>query len=345
MVDSIVENMFSRNDLHVRHRLSHQQIDALLNENSGSEHVAEKLYILGAVKELVWLSDLLGSVGISFVSFKGPLLSQLIYGDPAVRFSHDIDILVDVAEVDAVINLLLGNGYELGIGNHWPSDERKKSVFAKINHHITFRSKSSGLLVEVHWKLLVDMVVSKRRMATLISENRMPISIGGRSIYTLSYDFCLAYLVIHGAKHGWQRLKWLVDIKDFPYGKVDAAHFASLVKELRIHKQVAQASYLAKLFLGVELPILNSWGSASRLLCNHAIKYISNPVEENLSVRAALADAYYRFRLIGSLRYKLKMLDGMLIGGFDLQDRSFPFTFMYYIYRPYSFIKRRLMNA
>ena len=78
-----------------RHRLSHRQIDNLLGETKSKEFIHTSMQSLEFIKHFIELIDLLKQHNISYINFKGPLLSQLIYGDPTVRFSHDIDILVD----------------------------------------------------------------------------------------------------------------------------------------------------------------------------------------------------------------------------------------------------------
>lgn len=85
--------------LHQRHRLSHQQIDRLLGESHSKEFLGEKIERMEAVRNFLSVTDLLRENEIPFVSIKGPLLSYRIYGDPSVRFSHDIDLLIETIQL------------------------------------------------------------------------------------------------------------------------------------------------------------------------------------------------------------------------------------------------------
>ncbi len=51
---------FNRQSLNQRHRLSHQQIDELLNEKCSNEHLPEKYGQLFQVSEFIKLTDELG---------------------------------------------------------------------------------------------------------------------------------------------------------------------------------------------------------------------------------------------------------------------------------------------
>jgi hypothetical protein len=113
-------SLSDRTYLHDRHRLSHQQIDRWLKEDSGKEFLPEKIMQLQTVSHFIGVTDLLREHGISFVPLKGPLLSYRIYQDAAVRFSHDLDILVDLENLETVVQILLENGYTFVDGVIWP---------------------------------------------------------------------------------------------------------------------------------------------------------------------------------------------------------------------------------
>ena len=75
-----------RTNLHDRHRLSHEQVDRWLGENRSKEFFREKIDQLEMVNHFLAVTDQLNQRGIVFANIKGPLLSYLIYNDPAVRF-------------------------------------------------------------------------------------------------------------------------------------------------------------------------------------------------------------------------------------------------------------------
>ena len=335
-----------REYLRSRHRLSHQQIDRLLNESISKDFIKEKLDALKMVKEFIQIADLLNNHHIPFISIKGPLLSQIVYGDPSVRFSHDLDILVDRENVNKIHNILLSNGYELGYGPAWPTKKSHQDYFAEQVHHIVFRNTTSGTNIELHWTLISSPPISQKKLHKIIAENTTTISFGERKFRVLNHELNLAYLIIHGAKHGWQRLKWLVDIKDYPLDRVNAKQFHQLIEILNSRKAVAQVGLLLKHYWGIENPLFPTDAiSANCYLMRHTLNKINAPVEESISLRMALKDFRYKLQIFDGILYTWRVIRLALFSAADLERISLPNKMLYYIYRPYSFIKRRMIYA
>src|SRR5262249_41293757 len=70
-------------------------------------------------KELLTLLDLFESNGVPALSFKGPLLAQRTYGNVALRQFSDLDILVQKRHLHSARQLLLSQGYKLGVQLSW----------------------------------------------------------------------------------------------------------------------------------------------------------------------------------------------------------------------------------
>lgn len=62
--------------------------------------------------ELMKVVKILEENNIESISFKGPVLSQLAYGDVVSRQYCDLDILVDENNIDKVCNLLKEKNYQ-----------------------------------------------------------------------------------------------------------------------------------------------------------------------------------------------------------------------------------------
>lgn len=333
-----------RDELYSRHRLSHQQIDILFGDKRHKELVPEKVKGLEMVRELARLADILDEANIPFTCLKGPLLSLLIYDDPTVRISRDLDILIDKKDVERVYSVLLSKGYTLGFGMHWPAKNPQKRFFMQHIHHVSFNSPETGALIEMHWKLMVLPPVSQRKVERVVAKNLAAYGYGGRTLQMLSMELTLLFLILHGAKHGWQRLKWLIDIKDFPFDKVDADKFAELVKQLNARRAVAQTGILLKHFFGMELPLFPIV-KLPKLLMRRSFALMNAPVCPNPSNKECLKGYIYRFMLFEGVRYKLRALRITLFSMNDLAEIELPFLFLYYLYRPYGFVKRRLLHA
>lgn len=333
-----------RNHLSSRHRLSHQQIDMLLGQKMNNNNLPEKLKGLNRVSNFLHLVDLLDAHHLEFLSFKGPLLSQLIYGDASVRISHDFDILIDPSDINRAHALLNNNNFEVIYEIKWPQEALRQKMLFEAIHHLGFRHKELGYMVEIHWTLVNESPISPKKLNRMVWSNTKTYEMYGRTIRSLNEEMLLAYLIIHGTKHGWQRLKWLVDIKDFPLDKISEESFKELCRMLNIQKAVAQTGVLLKTYFDFENHLFPT-RKASSFLVNHSIKMVENPIKEKLPVGEAIEDLKYKIWIFGGLSYKIRIISKQLIGITDINNVSFKTSLAYILYRPYSFIKRRIYHA
>ena len=161
---------------------------------------ASTLHSLEMHRELQQLSSLFDEADLSAVPFKGPTLSESLYGDPLLRMSADLDLLVLRERVAEVVDLLTGNGYLAEF------DRTELDRWLKPNSryfHCGLVSENRKWLVEIHWSLFAGW-----RKAHFPQSNGMECFPGGvgDAIETL------LYLCTHGAHHWWIELKWVVDV-------------------------------------------------------------------------------------------------------------------------------------
>lgn len=173
--------------------------------------IVEDLYkdntikMLQLIKELDNISTALTKNKIRMLTLKGPILSYYLYGDLSSRTSNDLDILISFQDLKSTIEILQANGYEMEY-----EPPRKLKDWQKRNHHLEFLHKEKNCKVEVHWRLHPGP--SKEPSFEDLWNNRKTVSIGSTAFHTLGEEILCYYLVTHGARHGWFRIRWLVDI-------------------------------------------------------------------------------------------------------------------------------------
>lgn len=143
--------------------------------------------------------DAFRAAGIVAVQQKGGPLSQRLYGDPTLRCSKDIDILVAPDDYTRAARVLL----DLGFG----CDEAGRSPWCRsyqllVEFHRSF--VRSGVEVELHWSLGHGGAALPDLGLALIE----PVT--GAPV--LPWEQQVPYLLFHGSRHFWARLKWLSDI-------------------------------------------------------------------------------------------------------------------------------------
>ncbi len=335
---------FTREQLHERHRLSHQQIDRWLGEDSGDKFLNEKIRQLEKVKKFLEVSNLLKRNGISFVNIKGPLLSYRIYGDPTLRFSHDADFVINLKDIERVIKILFENGYQFLEGVVWPQRKRQQELLVKAARHLSFVNPKTNFVVEIHWVLNQLLPISRKKQKKVLNDNLMEMDFGGQTHIVLNKELELLYLLIHGAEHRWERLKWLVDIKDYPFAEVDMAKFNKLVIQFRAGRILGQTNFLLEKFFNKSMPF-----SGNKNIPDFLIKQPLIAIKGKIVIHRSPADIVLLFRnsylMFTGLDYKTKMIFSIFFRPGDLQIIDSSSKWIYYLYRPYSFIKRRIFHA
>jgi hypothetical protein len=157
--------------------------------------------------ELTRVVRLLDENGIKYIALKGPVLSQLIHDDTIQRQYSDLDILVKKEDIYKTGQLLYDNGYT----SEYELKFLKNKTLAYVGKDFTFQHKESNILIEMHWKLFLSKHIIDLDK-NLFTTPLLPVNINHYSVLTLSYEYLLVYLCLHGSKHYWERIEWIVDI-------------------------------------------------------------------------------------------------------------------------------------
>ncbi len=309
--------MQNRSYLHNRHRLSHKQIDILVGKESGKSFLDEKLNSLTLVSEFLSVVKMFNSKSIFFISLKGPLLSQRIYSDSTIRTSHDIDIFIKKEDFNTVYELMIANEYKLCRNDVWPSAS-----------HIAFCKEGSKFTVDIRWQLFDCMHISHKKLSHIIDENIMELSFNGERVICFSAELDLIYIMIHGSRHGWCCLKWIVDIKDYPTDILDIEKFTELLSVMKMKRVLTQTNFIMYRFFNTKLPFTGSRRVNSYLL-SYPISCINSDVPERYTINEVLKKFLYNFLLFPGVAYKVRLITSLILRSSDAE----------------SFIRRRLING
>jgi len=156
--------------------------------------------------ELTKITKLLDENGIKAISIKGPVLSQLAYGDIALRQYTDLDILVQKADLKKVYLILSKYDYT----SKYPKSFFDSDKCINVEKDVTLINNKKDISVEIHWELFEKKYNMFSQL--IVNENLQSISINNNVISTLSNEVYLQYLSIHGSKHMWERIEWIKDI-------------------------------------------------------------------------------------------------------------------------------------
>lgn len=182
---------------------------------------------------------------IPLLFLKGLPLGALAYGNPAIKSSIDIDLLIDPEDLLPSAAVLQAVGYRLVA----PAEFRKLVRWHRRWKESVWRNDRARTQIDLHTR-----TADNPRLIPTIDvhspSQRVEIS-DGIGLATLADDEQFAYLAVHGASSAWFRLKWLADFAGFLTGKASRmGRFYQRSQELGAGRAAGQALLLADELFG-----------------------------------------------------------------------------------------------
>ncbi|MEI4801783.1 nucleotidyltransferase family protein [Bacillus sp. FJAT-51639] len=284
-----------------------------LDENLVPVHVIQTLHqyfkmntfqMLHLSAEMEHMSKLFAENEICLLVLKGPVLADDLYGDISLRTSSDLDVLISLHNLDRAEELLLNLGYVkddyiVSVLNDWKWR----------HHHITYIHPQKNIKIEIHWRLNpgpgkephFEELWNRKRISSLTST----------PVYILGREDLFLFLVSHGARHGWSRLRWLVDINQIVKQQLDWEKTIKLLKKNYYFHVGGQALFLTSQLLKTPLieevePLLS--GNRPKTLAQEAVFYLERMVNLHTDPVPDDVAMYHSRHLFSLMSYQQKFL-------------------------------------
>jgi Uncharacterised nucleotidyltransferase len=201
-------------------------------------------------RELIRILDCLDALGIEALPYKGLVLSEMYYGDMALRQSGDLDLFVRKRDVLRVKRAVRDLGYTVRV----PVPEEAEQDYISSGYECSFDSAAGKNVLELQWALQPRFYAVDFDMEGLF-ERAVEASAAGRTVKTPSPEDLLLVLLMHAAKHVWGRLIWLCDIAQIlKAGKLNWSWIEVQAQELGIERILHITLVLANRFLAAAIP-------------------------------------------------------------------------------------------
>ena len=138
--------------------------------------------------------------------------------------------------------------------------------------------------------------------------------------------------------------KWLVDIKDYPAGEVDVVLFEKLSSKLKAQRIIGQTNFFLNKFFQMQLPFHNS-GRLADFFIRFAQQSIDDEIRKEQSTKDLIRIYRYQWFMFSGFYYRFKLVSSTLFRPGDISVIDSSYKILYLLYRPYSFIKRRILNV
>jgi len=267
--------------------------DALtLLGRSAHSNTYRSLWLTGCLTRVL---DHLEKSGVAALAYKGPVLSQVLYGDVTMRQFADLDLLVQASDVPRALDAIS----QLG---HVPSlrlSPRQQKAFLASGYEYAL-SGPFRTMVELKWRVLPRFYAVDFDISEFFSRSLM-VSVAGHTLPTFCHEDSLLVLCAHAAKHVWQKLSWICDIAQLVRSqKLDWNEVQRQAQRLGLQRIVAVTFLLAERLLHASLPssvrsYLQTDSKATELLCRILPTMLQAPGEYDV-------ESVPYFRLMAALR-------------------------------------------
>ncbi|MBY0007030.1 nucleotidyltransferase family protein [Priestia aryabhattai] len=243
-------------------------------------------HMLHLSAEMERVAKLFTEAQIQLLCLKGPVLAHELYGDISLRTSGDLDVLIPIEKLEQADEILTSIGYE--------KDDYIQTVLNDWkwrHHHVTYIHPRKLIKIEIHWRL--NPGPGKEPSFNELWERKSKSELIGYPVYLLGKEDLFLFLISHGARHGWSRLRWLFDIHQMMNQEVDWQKVYGLLNCYNYLPIGGQSIILASQLFHTEIAEeMNSLVASKRPreLAQEAMFYLENminlhnePVPENVA--------------------------------------------------------------
>lgn len=291
---------------------------------------------------------------IQFLIIKGIPLSLQLYGDATRRAADDIDVLVSPDQFWQADAVLTQAGYR------YETEPPSAARLASYKHwvkHVRYINERSQAVVELHHRLTANPYLLEWAFDELWKD-RVHVRVGETEVATLPIAKLPLYLFAHGANHGWERLRWLVDLTAVLQGLNGVENLLNEAAKAGLAPPMLQALVLAHEWLG--FPLAPQYlGEASK---NLQVKRLDFCLDHFLGGttwrrrpqlkswewlwRFSIWFFLYSLMLKADWRYRAYQCAALLIHPPDWDVIRLPAAlfWLYPLIRPFGWIRRRLQR-
>ena len=215
------------------------------------ESVANVQSVLYLVSQALKVAKLFEENAIPVAIFKGPILSEVAYGETSLRQAGDIDVLISRQHFGRVKELLQSLGFQM-----YPQLTRAQQASHLAFHcEIQFMRDDWFTVVDLHWGLAPKSFVFGMTGEEIMSRLQT-VSLGGAQLKTFALEDLLLYQAMHGAKHLWRKLEWIASLAEL-VGTIETAAWKVVIErtlKARATRILALGLRLTERLFQIEVP-------------------------------------------------------------------------------------------
>ncbi|HAL00137.1 MAG TPA: hypothetical protein DCP50_03930 [Exiguobacterium sp.] len=177
------------------------------------------------------------------ICLKGPVIGEKIYRAIGARVFRDLDLLVPEERLSEAEDLLKKLGYV---------QDSTSNYSAKQSHHLVYIHLQNDHIIELHWRLHPNIINEPTFEELWIRHET--VRIAGTDVPCLDTTELFVYLISHGSKHAWFRLRWLYDIHLFLEQPLDLVEIQTRLAKRGCLHMMGQALLLRQELFEGDIP-------------------------------------------------------------------------------------------
>jgi len=294
--------------------------------------------------------------GIKPLIIKGPASSLQLYGNPVTREYTDIDLVIAPKQFSRVVPIMKSIGYiEKNETSHLPDSmsKSKKDILVQRTHHLIFTNPQSPFRIEIHNAFFSGLSNNEKYTTEAVMKRSITLSYQEVNYNVPKLTDHVLLLIMHGSKHAWMTLHWLIDMVAVFSIEDNNLHseICSGIEDLGLQKHTALMVALIKELFSIEIPLpymtyYTHYQKTIRKQLAIAKHKLISKNDLNQSIWELIGFSWrYSMPLAGTAKEKFKIgINPFLISPQDLKRLKLPKPFMWIhiIIRPLFVIERRL---
>lgn len=174
-----------------------------------SEAIANSQNVLHLIGEQLRAYKFLYQQDIRVAVFKGSVLAKMAYGEISLRQAGDIDMLVHRKHFERAKWCLQSLGYQMS------PKLADYQLASHLNNHceIQFVRQDGSTIVDLHWNLAPRSFVFRVKPDEMMLRLQR-VCLPGTIVETFGTEDSVLYQSMHGAKHLWRRLEWIIALAE-----------------------------------------------------------------------------------------------------------------------------------
>jgi hypothetical protein len=249
----------------------------LVTQTRSSSH-ENTVQSLTSFAELVRLLAVLKQAGYGrTIAFKGPILSQLAYGNLTSRIFRDLDLLLEREDYLRVKPILEAEGYHAVVDAQPTSAEQQEETCWAMGEYAMVNVEK-GVWLDIHCELVGRDIFAIDVDLDCFFKNAQPLNMHGRSVLTFSPEYTLLHLCINSAKDYWAKPQSAQDLMGLVsrHPNLDWNLMVSEAKRLQIQRLMLISLLIARSYFEDQLVVPRSLG----LEADRIAQWVANRILE-----------------------------------------------------------------